>query len=369
MCLGGINNQNIPNKLLNLAIIMSVMFFLFSGCGQLKEGRDQKSNTASNYRISVPVVVSSAARTDFVRYLRVSGNAESVRKADINAMTEGMVKSLRITENSYSQQGSTIIEIDNKELLLDLEKAELRLKKARAEYNSWKGLNDSHADENLRIFTGLEEAELEARRIKQSLSYTEIVMPFDGIVTDIRVTPGSMISKGSRLFSVFAIDSLYIRARCMETDVKLIKNNDKVEIRFTAYPEKIFQGCILSIAPYIDRMNRTCELVMVIQNDGSIKSGMYADVKITHEIIPDVMLVPHLAILTRNGKELLFTVEDNRAQWHYVKTGRRNERFIEIVEGVESDQMVIIDGNYSLAHEANVTIVDTIAIHAMQSEF
>jgi multidrug efflux pump subunit AcrA (membrane-fusion protein) len=55
---------------------------------------------------------------------------------------------------------------------------------------------------------------------------------------------------------------------------------------------------------------------------------------------------------------LLFVVEDGLAKWRYVEIGLENEEYAEILDGVQDGEPVIVEGHFTLAHDARVKIVD-----------
>ena len=100
-----------------------------------------------------------------------------------------------------------------------------------------------------------------------------------------------------------------------------------------------------------------------------IKNGMFSNLKIAAEKFSERVIIYKDAILVRDGKLLVFVVEDEKAKWQYVETGEENESFIEIVEGVKADQLVVIDGNFSLSHDAVVEIAETIPYQQLSIKF
>jgi hypothetical protein len=67
-------------------------------------------------------------------------------------------------------------------------------------------------------------------------------------------------------------------------------------------------------------------------------------------------MVPSLAVLTRDDRELVFTKEDNHSYWRYVKTGNNNGYYTRIIEGVQPGDSVIVDRHYTLIHGAEVSV-------------
>ena len=139
-----------------------------------------------------------------------------------------------------------------------------------------------------------------------------------------------------------------------------------MELRFSAYPNRIFKGEVKSISPIVNPEDKTCKVFIDAPNpDENIKPGMHAEVEIVSDIYEKRLLVPQEAILHRGGRKLVFVHEDGLAKWRYVQTGLENEDYAEILpaerqgEGVTEGEQVLIEGHFTLAHDANIKIMET----------
>jgi multidrug efflux pump subunit AcrA (membrane-fusion protein) len=108
--------------------------------------------------------------------------------------------------------------------------------------------------------------------------------------------------------------------------------------------------------------------------DGRIKPGMYAEVALDAEALPDRILVPREAVLERGEgrrRTMLFVYEEGPrgglAKWRYVNPGRENDTHVEILrEGpeqgmVEPGEIVLVDGHHYLGHDTSIRLVDDVA--------
>ncbi|MDI6730263.1 MAG: efflux RND transporter periplasmic adaptor subunit, partial [Candidatus Altarchaeum sp.] len=143
----------------------------------------------------------------------------------------------------------------------------------------------------------------------------------------------------------------------LETEIKLIKKGSNVEVTIPSYPDKIFRGKIKNISPIIDTQTKTCKVIVEIDNrEGTIKPGMYVYVKVETATFKERLIVPKEAILIRDQRKLIFTVLNGLAKWCYVETGVENEKFTEIINGITAGDTVLVNGHYSLAHDAKIRI-------------
>ena len=92
---------------------------------------------------------------------------------------------------------------------------------------------------------------------------------------------------------------------------------------------------------------------------------MFVRTFIAGEILPDRLLVPREAILTRDGRPLLFKVDEGRSHWVYVQIGKRNDLFVEIERVLQGGPLdegtpVVVSNHLTLAHDAKIKIKKTL---------
>ena len=105
-------------------------------------------------------------------------------------------------------------------------------------------------------------------------------------------------------------------------------------------------------------MQVTAQIRKEHSNEGSrLVDGMNASV-IVEELIPNQIIIPKQALVVRNNRDVVFTVENGRAKWNYVKIAHHNSSHLSILEGLSKNDSVIITGNLNLAHDARVQVVN-----------
>jgi RND family efflux transporter MFP subunit len=214
-------------------------------------------------------------------------------------------------------------------------------------------------DEVIAAMKGLTQAEISVKKAQLELEKTKIRAPFSGIITDIQVSPGEHVSAGRELFTLVNISKIQVQAQVLESEIGKMQVGREVDLKFSAYPGKIFRGKVSAISPIVNAEFKTCKVFIDVENpEEELKPGMHAEVEIAAEIHRNKLLVPQDAILTRSQRKLLFVVEDGLAKWRYVEIGLENEEYAEILDGVQAGEPVIIEGHFTLAHDAHVKIVE-----------
>jgi RND family efflux transporter MFP subunit len=137
------------------------------------------------------------------------------------------------------------------------------------------------------------------------------------------------------VFNIAYMDKVKIVVNVGEKDISKLRKGEKVRVSVDAYPEESFLGRVVRVAPAVDPRSRKVKVELEIENkDHRLKPGMFADVEIIYNEHKNVLVVPRIAVLEREERKVLFTVEDDRAKLREVKTGVSDEEKIEIVEGL-----------------------------------
>ncbi len=406
-----------PKKVLAgvLAVILvgAAVFLLFfkdhKGGDSEKTGEEKSQTAAKPEEAGLPVKVTRVGRGELVMRLNSPGEAVTERRIVLKAEVPGTIKDLNVKEGKHVRGGDLLIELDEREYNLKLERADaLRLRylselllekqfaeqekepdpkaaervkqaeekfsrasslftqgllsrdeieKARKEYELVLIETGRMKEEIMASAKGLTQAEIDVKIAQMELDKTKIKAPFSGIITDIKVSPGETISAGRELFTLVDISQIKVQAKILESEVGKIKTDQEASLKFSAYPGRTFKGLVEAISPVINPEDKTCTVHILIENPaGEIKPGMHAEVEIAADIYKDRLLVPQEAVLVRGGRRLIFVVEDDLAKWRYIEAGLENEDYVEILDGVKEGEMVITEGHFTLAHDAKVRI-------------
>lgn len=359
----------------------------------------------------LPVKTVTAGRGDLVIRLKSPGEAFTEKKALIKAEVPGVVKEVKAEEGKRVRAGEVLVVLDDQSSRLRLEKAEaerlnrlsemllenqfgeterkspgsmteeVRLSNeefekaasrlamgeiGRAEFDRARNAREvllietgMKKDEVQAAAKGLTQAEIEVAIARVELDKTKVLAPFEGIVTGVKISTGESVGPGQDLFTLVDIREIRVETRVLESEIGRIRTGREADLRFAAYPGRVFRGKVRAVSPVVDPETRTCGAHIVLDNpSGEIKPGMHAEVEIAAEVFRDRLLVPQEAVLVRGGRKLVFVVENGLAKWRYIEPGLENERFVEVLEGVKEGDEIITDGHLTLAHDAEVKIVE-----------
>ena len=201
-------------------------------------------------------------------------------------------------------------------------------------------------------------------RDEPALGFTkaEVKSPIEGTVIRYYVDVGDSVIPQEPMpqepvLNIAYMDKVKIVVNVGEKDIAKLRKGEKVRVSVDAYPEENFLGRVVKVAPAVDPRSRKLKVELEIENkDHRLKPGMFADVEIIYNEHSNVLVVPRIAVLEKEGRTILFTVDDDSAKLREVKTGISDEEKIEIVEGLSEGESVVIEGNYGLTDGAKVEV-------------
>jgi HlyD family secretion protein len=352
-----------------------------SSVATVPEGGADSVSAATTFDTSLPIPVEGAtvARDTLVISVSAAAEAAADRLARMLAQVEGRVERVVVRENERVAVGQLLLRIDTTQYALNVARARAGLATADARFRELTLFDDQIADPEVRAErariarakSGLEDAELALRDAEIQLERTEIRAPFAGRAASVNAAEGQNARVGDELLTVVDLDPLRVEVQVLEGEVGLLSQGNQARIRFAAFPGETFLGRIETSNPVVERETRTARVTVTIPNPyGRILPGMYARVSLEARKFPDRILVPRSAVPERDRRTMLFVFEGEDdvglAKWRYVTTGFSNDSVIEIVQNpdtemVEPGERVLIDGHYTLIHDARVRIVESVA--------
>jgi RND family efflux transporter MFP subunit len=193
-------------------------------------------------------------------------------------------------------------------------------------------------------------SELEIAR--QQLADTTIVSPIDGAVSERQAAVGQYLPAGAPVVTLVRTDPLRLRLAVPEREARLVRGGQIVELTVEGDPNK-YHGKVARLSPAIAENNRTLMIEAEVPNgQGALRPGSFAKADIVVEAGQRVVTVPEDAIVTFAGIEKVLTVENNAAVEKRVRTGRRFDKRVEILEGIGTGERVVMQPGNLIGGEA-----------------
>lgn len=186
-------------------------------------------------------------------------------------------------------------------------------------------------------------------------SYVAIRAPRSGTLIDSTIVDGSAAPMGKMLLSIADLSQVWIEADVFEADLDLVKVGMPVTVSLPYLPGRRYESTVEYVYPYLQEKSRTGRIRLTLDNtDGQLKPDMYANVAL-HVELGNKLSVPEDAVIVAGKNRIVFVdLGDGRLNPVRIKTGRQAGGFIEVLEGLNPDDIVVTSGNFLIAAEAKL---------------
>jgi HlyD family secretion protein len=199
------------------------------------------------------------------------------------------------------------------------------------------------------------QAALDAARLQ--LAWATIEAPFDGVVAQRFLSAGAIAAPSTPIVSVVSKD-VEVAVSVEEARISQVKVGQAAALRVNAYPGRDFPAVVSNISPTADPRSHTFTVkVHPEDEEGLLKSGMFADARLLLEQKGNALLVPKAALIYDGDKVKVFVVKDDVATEHEVTIGLSDVANVEVSNGLAEGDEVIVSGQSTLASGDPVRVV------------
>jgi cobalt-zinc-cadmium efflux system membrane fusion protein len=173
-----------------------------------------------------------------------------------------------------------------------------------------------------------------------------------GVVTDTQAFVGEGIDSKDPLFRISDLREVWVTGDAYEDDMARMKVGQLATVKVAALSDKSFRGKLVYIGREVSSETRTLPVRLQIDNQEiKLKPGMFASVHIETSDPTLAIIVPREAVVDRTGHHIVFLETKGGYQACRVKVGRSLGDNLEITQGLQTGQRVVVRGAFQLAAE------------------
>ena len=234
---------------------------------------------------------------------------------------------------------------------LEVDQAELNYQNAVAGRNS--ALSQLEA--------GMQNAKSGVEQLDTALENVDpegnVLAPQSGTLVTMNATEGSYISNSMPLIVIDGAEQMKVTASVSETLVPKLSAGDSAEVYVSAI-DRTFTATIRSVERAANMQTKLYTVVLTVPADVTgLLSGMFADVTFHTDVAENTIVVPTEAILTSNGVQYVYVVENDTAKYVEVTTGLTGSGVTEVTSGLKAGQKLVTVGQAYLADGDPVRVV------------
>ena len=329
-------------------------------------------------------------------HLVLPGSVQALMESSVYAQISGYIKAWHTDIGAPVKSGQSLAEIEAPvieqnlfQVQANLGQAEANLALAKITAARYNDLLAKHAvsqqdadnqNANVQVMqANVAAAQAGVSSIQHQLAFRQVVAPFDGVVTARRVDVGDLVTAGggtstssgtavagttpasggsTELFRVAQTNILRVYVTVPEHDAGAVVPGVKATITLASSPNANVPGTLVRTAKAIDPSSLTLLAEVDIENAaGKLLPGGYAQV---HFDLPDPhppLLIPGNALLFRaQGTQVGVVGGDDKVKIKDIKIGRDFGTKLEVVDGLDKDDQVIVNPSDSLTDGQQVKI-------------
>ena len=324
------------------------------GGGNAAAGKQQ-----GRERPAILVEVQPVGRRTMSTTVEAVGTTIAAKSVEIVSLADGRIRELLFRSGQKVAQGDRLVELDRDMQEADATEAEAARVRIQAELERAKSLFGNKIVSAARVeelTAQLAAAEAQLKRSNRQLDDRTIRAPFAGTVGLNRVDIGARITESTVITTLDDLSHVEVEFQIAENLFGITRLGQKVDTRTAAYPGRVFTGEIVEIDSRIDAVSRAFRVRADLPNeDRALPAGMFMQVTITLDG-GEAAVIPEEAVVAEEGSAFVFVVEDGKAARRTITTGRRAPGFVEVVDGLAPDALVVTRGTNKLRDGAGVKL-------------
>ena len=306
-------------------IYLLTVILLITSCGQQPAGEEELQE-----RESLPVTEITAAsvvRRDMTDTIRIYGGVALRQEVKLASQFDGRLQgfSLLMGDHVRKDQQLGVIVPPMREALLQV----------------------------------LDKIEPEQReRIAQEIHEIPLYSPLDGVVLKVYKHAGDVISRGEPIVHIGRLSVLEVHGDLPVALLGCVRHLRRIRVEFVDYDHVPVQLPVITVGGAVNNATQTVPLRLRLDNpSGEFRPGMMVHLTFPGDHHPGALVVPREALLEEEGVFSVFVVEEGKTvRKRKIVPGIRQDRYVEVLAGVEEGEQVATGKTYSLTDGMEVTV-------------
>ncbi len=336
-----------------LVSIVIVMVHLFSGCDS---GKATESNPKPK---KIPFVSIQQSRVQkMVSSITITGTVGANVFSEVVSPVDGVIENLYARENQSVKKGNIIAVINPNERVSLIANNRLKVEQLQKQLSG----HSTNSKEYANIKQQLDDAKKNLEYAQNMYQANPVVCPANGLVTQRWLDEGAQVNVKDKILKITDMSSLVIKAEVNEQYYEAIQKGKQFPLKLNAYPNNSLTGIVSLVYPQISPQTRSVLFDIKVKNfNKKLLPGMMAVIGIPVFTVEKAVVVNTDAVLSSpDNKQFLFVVnKDGIAQKRIVETGISLGRLLEIKQGINSNEDIVVKGQEMLKDGMKVKIIGT----------
>lgn len=312
------------------------------------------------------VTVMKVEDTLFDHYIEVQGSVGTDENIVVYPEYSGILEEIYVEEGEKVSTGEILAKIDDGGLSSQLAQLKTKAALAKTTFERQKRLWDQNIGSEIQFLeakSNYQAMQSAVEQLESQLGKTIVRAPFSGVIDQVLTDPGQVVNPGQNpLFRLMNLNNMYVTADVPENYLGSIAEGTKAIVEIEAIGEK-FIGEIKEISGFINPNNRSFEIKISLPNrENLIRPNLIATVRLNDYSAEDALIIPTSAVRENAlGEQITYIVEIENdsagtAREIKVETGKSYEGMVEVKEGLDPGQLVILKGSRTIRNGEKVIV-------------
>lgn len=335
-----------------------------------------KKFLASFHFPAATVTVTKAKQANWTPFIASTGTLTAVNGVNISPQQSGMVTQIAAKSGQMLKKGQLIVAQDTSTEEAELKSALAAEKLAQINYNRDLKLYKQDAISASALDTDkatLHEKSAAVEQYQATINQKHIRAPFAGRLGITQVNLGQFLTAGTSFTNLQTITPIRVDYTVPQQNISQLHVGQKIEVRVSTYPNKIFHGTIKAIDAQVGQDTRSIMVRGLIQNTDPkalLYPGMFSTVHTLLPVKKNLTTLPVEAVTYTLYGNTVYTIKDTKnkktgktdhtTKLVYVTTGMQQGNEISITKGIKPGEVVVTQGQIKLQDKAPVSIVNSV---------
>lgn len=358
-------------------LVLLLIIVLLGGCGSKESASLEKPSLTPTQGTEERQVEVVEVVPQMISYtLSAVGSLKTPEHIVISPKKAGIIEKILVREGEKVREGQVLIQLDDMDARLQVERAEARVREAEASLDTnrntlfrYQKLLESkvipqQTYDDISLKVKLDEARLalaktELKLAQQNLSDHRILSPIHGVINLKIASPGEHVNVAPKdeILTIVQMDPLELEFFVPENWVGRIRQGSQIQFVVRAFTDETYSATLHFISPTADPATRNVKMKAIAPNPRHrLKPGFFAEVTLPAGGNPNGVVIPESALFSEEGKMFIYVVKEGMAHRREVETGARFNGKVELVRGIHRGEQVVTVGHEQLTEGIKVRI-------------
>ncbi len=343
------------SKRILLAIFVLLTGLVLSSCRKSESGNNEQKIQPVDVRIE------TLKPTRLVDGIQISGTVKAFEEVNMSPEEGGVVKEWKAKKGQHVKKGDLVVVLKDEVIKAGFDAAEAQYKMAELNLEKQQKVFDEQGISELQyknLQYGRDAAKANADLMKARWERTQLRSPFDGVVDNTLPNEGEFAPPGVPIARIVNTSTIKIQAEVPELYSGAIRFGTPAIVTCDAVPGDTLRGKVTFVGSTVSTANRSLMVEIILPNPlRKLKPEIVAKVTLLREIKANALLVSeNIVQLVDRDRTIVYVENGGKAEERRLKLGGRQGNMVEVLEGLNPGDHIIVSGSHKLVNGSPVIV-------------